>query len=171
MEKINFENLKPPAISKETLMALQDNIQQAILEKDIMTAYQTSAQIANQNQTCNLQSYEQVGSNLSFSNNGIVIGERVKSIAVKGRIFFEYLPALAYARPLIKKNDEVIARRLCDFDSGSNYFTVDVDYAPVSVQQGDKITLNFGDINNLQPTTRGDKLETFLTVEVLEYTD
>lgn len=171
MEKINFENLKPPAISKETLMALQDNIQQAILEKDIMTAYQTSAQIANQNQTCNLQSYEQAGSNLSFSNNAIIIGERVKSIAVKGRIFFEYLPALGYARPEIRKNNEVIARRLCDFDEGSSYFTVDVDYEPVSVQQGDKITLNFGDINNLQPTTRGDKLETFLTVEVLEYTD
>lgn len=171
MKKIEFKNLKPPALSKETLIALQDNIQQAILEKDIMTAYQTSAQIANNNQTCNFQAYEQVGNNLSFSNNAIVIGERVKSISVKGRIFFEYLPSLSYARPEIRKNSTVVAKRLCDFDAGSSYFTVDVDYAPVSVQQGDKITLNFGDINNLQPTTRGDRLETFLTVEVLEYTD
>lgn len=171
MEIINFENLKEPAISKQILMALQNNIQQAILEKDVLTAYQTSAQIANQNQTCNLQSYKQVGSNLSFSNNAIVIGERVKSISVKGRIFFEYLPDLAYARPEIRKNGVTIAKRLCDFDPGSGYFTVDVDYSPVEVQQGDKITLNFGDINNMQPTTRGDSLETFLTVEVLEYTD
>lgn len=171
MKKIEFKNLQPPALSEEILEALQDNIQEAILEKDIMTAYQTTAQIANQNQTCNLQTYEQIGTNLSFSNNAIIIGERVKSISVKGRIFFEYLPNLAYARPEIRKNGTVIARRLCDFDSGSSYFTVDLDYSPIQVQQGDKITLNFGDINNLQPTTRGDKLETFLTVEVLEYTD
>lgn len=171
MKKIDFENLKPPALSKKILMALQDNIEEAILEKDIMTAYQTSAQIANQNQTCNLQAYIQVGNRLSFFNNAIIIGEKVKSISVKGRIFFEYLPNLNYARPEIRKNDIVIARRLCDFDAGSNYFTVDVDYAPIPVQQGDKITLNFGDINNFQPTTRGDRLETFLTVEVLEYTD
>ena len=72
MKKIDFENLKPPALSKEILMALQDNIEEAILEKDIMTAYQTSAQIANQNQTCNLQTYIQVGNRLSFFNNAII---------------------------------------------------------------------------------------------------
>ena len=171
MRKIEFENFKEPALSKEILMALQDNIEKAILEKDVMTAYQTSAQIANNYQTCNLQSYKQIGSNLSFSNNAIIIGERIKSIAVKGRIFFEYLPNLTYARPEIRKNNKVVARRLCDFDAGSNYFTADVDYKPIEVQQGDRITLNFGDINDLQPTTRGDSLETFLTVEVLEYTD
>ena len=82
MIKINFKNLQPPAISEQILEVLQDNIQQAVLEKDVMTAYQTSAQIANNNQTCNFQSYEQIGSNLSFSNNAIIIGERVKSIAV-----------------------------------------------------------------------------------------
>ena len=170
MTKIEFNNFAEPGISKEILEALQDNIQEAILEKDVMTAYQTTAQIASNYQTCNLQAYEKIGNNLSFSNNAIVIGERVKSIAVKARIFFEYLSNFNYARPEIRKNSEVVARRLCDFEN-TDFFTVDVDYQPISVQQGDRITLNFGDINSTNPTTRGDKLETFLTVEVLEYID
>lgn len=34
MKKINFENFKSPGISKEILMALQDNIEEAINESD-----------------------------------------------------------------------------------------------------------------------------------------
>ena len=83
MKIIDFNNNAPPGISEETLEEIQKNAQEAILEKDVLTAYQTAAQIANQNQTCKLQSSVQIGSNLSLSNNAIVIGERIKSIKVK----------------------------------------------------------------------------------------
>lgn len=39
MEKINFENFKPPALSKEILEVLQDNIEKAIDKKNITELY------------------------------------------------------------------------------------------------------------------------------------
>lgn len=171
MKIIDFNNNAPPGISEETLEEIQKNAQEAILEKDVLTAYQTAAQIANQNQTCKLQSSVQIGSNLSLSNNAIVIGERIKSIKVKGQIFFEYIPTdQNYFFIRIKKNDTVIASKLTKY-SGGDWWVADVEFSPVGVSEGDLITLNFGDISSKQPTTRPGKQETFLTVEVLEYTD
>lgn len=171
MKIIVFNNDAPPGISEETLEEIQKNTQEAILEKDVLTAYQTAAQIANQNQTCKLQSSISVGSNLSLSNNAIVIGERIKSIKVKGQIFFEYIPSdQNYFYIQIRKNGIVIASKLTKY-AGGDWWVADVDFSPVKVSEGDLITLNFGDISSKQPTTRSGKNETFLTVEALEYTD
>lgn len=170
MEKIPFENNKEPSISKEILMQLQENIEKRIIQKDIMTAYQINAQIANENQDVRLDNFIKIGNKLTFKDGAIVIGKDVEAIAVKGRIFFEYLPDMDYARPAIKLNNQVIARRLNGFVRGGGFFTVELDYSPILVNEGDEIRLNYGELNKKQPTTRGDSLETFLTVEVIKYT-
>lgn len=167
MEKINFENLKPPALSKEVLMPMQDNIEKAIETINVMKAYQTSPQIANQNQKVNLQAYEQIGEALTFENGGIKIGTGISYIQVYAQIFFEYIPAeLTYFWTEIRKNNNRIARKLTAY-TGKAYQQAEIFDSPIAVQEGDLITLNFGDVCNVQPTTRAGKNETYLVVTAL----
>ena len=168
MEKINFENLKEPALCKEVLMPMQDNIEEAIETINVMKAYQTSAQIANQNQKVNLQSYESVGEALTFENGGIKIGAGISYIQVYAQIFFEYIPSNQnYMRPCVKKNNETVATKLTTCATNEDYIQADIWNSPVPVQEGDLITLNFYDVGNKQPTTRAGKNETYLVVTAL----
>lgn len=168
MEKINFENLKEPALCKEVLMPMQDNIEEAIETVNVMKAYQTSAQIANQNQKVNLQSYESVGEALTFENGGIKIGAGISYIQVYAQIFFEYIPSdQNYFRPRINKNDETVATKLNTCPPNEDYVQADIWNSPIPVQEGDLITLNFGDVTDKQPTTRAGKNETYLVVTAL----
>lgn len=168
MEKINFENLKEPALCKEVLMPMQDNIEEAIETINVMKAYQTSAQIANQNQKVNLQAHEQVGEVLTFENGGIKIGAGISYIQVYAQIFFEYIPSdQNYFWICIKKNGENVARKLTSCPANEDYIQADIWNSPISVQEGDLITLNFGDIGSKQPTTRAGKNETYLVVTAL----
>lgn len=168
MEKINFENLKEPALCKEVLMPMQDNIEEAIETVNVMKAYQTSAQIANQNQKVNLHAYEAIGEALTFENGGIKIGSGISYIQVYAQIFFEYIPSdQNYMRPSVNKNGEIVATKLNACPPNEDYMQADIWNSPISVQEGDLITLNFYDVANKQPTTRSGKNETYLVVTAL----
>ena len=169
MRKIEFENFKEPSLAREILMALQDNIEEAIEARNIMKAYQTSPQIADDYQKVNLHTYESVGELLSFTNGAIKIGKGISSIKVYGQIFFEYLPTNQnYFWIQVRKNNEVIANKLTACPNNEDFITATVENAPISVNEGDLITLNFGDCTNSRPTTRAGKNETFLIVEAIK---
>ena len=168
MKKIEFKNLQEPGISEQTLEAMQDNAEEAIETVNVMKAYQEYAQIANQNQKVNLHNYEVVGNALTFENSGIKIGKGISHIYVYAQIFFEYIPSNQnYLWPRIQKNGSDVASKLTTCPSNEDFIQADILNSPISVQEGDLITLNFGDICNLQPTTRAGKDITYLIVEAI----
>ena len=65
------------------------------------------------------------------------------------------------------RNNDVVAERINAYE-GKAYSSVTANFPIVDVQEGDKITLNFGDINNKQPTTRGGRMNTFLSVKAID---
>ncbi len=86
LEKIKFENYKKPGLSKEILMQLQDNIENAINDKNIMTRH-----INRQNITISsgwgttdipLSSENSIGDKLTSVLNGIRIGAGVSKVLV-----------------------------------------------------------------------------------------
>lgn len=168
MKKIEFKNLQEPGISAQTLEAMQDNAEEAIETVNVMKAYQEYAQIANQNQKVNLHNYEVVGNALTFENSGIKIGKGISHIYVYAQIFFEYLPVIQnYFWIRVMKNNTEIASKLTSCQANEDYVQADVYGSPISVQEGDLITLNFGDIASKQPTTRAGKNITFLVVTAI----
>lgn len=166
MELIDFKN-GITSVSEEIFKAFQQNIVDEFENKNIMKIYQTSAQIANNYQQVNFQASDSIGTKLTFEDGGIKIGAGVTHIKAYGQIFFEYMPHMNYIWPQIEKNGNLIARKLHDVVTDTNYISVDVVAPLIAVQEGDVITLNFGDVNQLQPTTRQGEAETFLSVEVV----
>lgn len=69
MKKIEFKNGQQPALSEEILNKMQDNIEEAIETVNVIKVYQTSPQIANQNQKVNLQTYKRTGTLLTYYNS------------------------------------------------------------------------------------------------------
>lgn len=62
------------------------------------------------------------------------------------------------------KNNEVVAAKLTMCPTEEDFAQADVMSLNIDVQEGDVITLNFGDIANKQPTTREGERQTFLEV-------
>ena len=151
-------------MSKPLILELKEKVER-LEEKNVILAYQTNAQIANQNQTVNLQNCTKVGERLTLTNNEIIIGKGINYIKIKAQIFFEYIPDMSYFFIQIRKNGVKIAEKLNDYRPGAAYYTATVECLLCEVEEGDKITLNFGDINDKQPTTRLGKMNTYLFVE------
>lgn len=158
-------------MSKPKILELEDELKQEKTErkeKNVIVAYQTSAQIANQNQTCNLQGCSVIGDKLTLSNNEVVIGKGISVVEIAAQIFFEYIPDVGYFSIEIRKNGTTVGRRLNDYRPGATYYTATVACPLLEVEEGDKITLNFGDINSKQPTTRHGELNTYMSVKEIK---
>lgn len=148
-------------------------------EISAMRAYLSNAQIAGQNQTCKLDAYEYYGDNKNEStdqwvfinasaSNGIRVQKGVTMIRIYAQIFFEYIAEdQNYFIPEIRKNGVSIARKLTSYSKGS-FEQADVYVSSIEVEEGDVITLNFGDVANQQPTVRAGKIETFMLVEKIK---
>lgn len=132
-----------------------------------IVAYQTGAQIASQNATCKLQASKQVGEKFTLNNNEVVIGKGVNKVSVSAQIYFEYINSeQKYFSIRIMKNGALVAERLTEY-KGNSFCCPTASFPIVDVQEGDKITLNFGDINDKQPTTRQGMTNTFLSVKAI----
>lgn len=173
LEKIGWKNLpsEDTPISAENLEQMENNTENAInkaVERNEIVVYQTGAQIASQNATCKLQASIGIGDKLSLDNNAVIIGEGITKISVEAQIYFEYIDSTqVYFSPTIMKNTTKVAEKLNAYE-GKSYSCVTVNFPIVDVKEGDKITLNFGDVNNKQPTTRGGKMNTFLSVKAID---
>ncbi|HIU51399.1 MAG TPA: hypothetical protein IAB70_02055 [Candidatus Merdicola faecigallinarum] len=158
---------KGTVINSKNLNKITSDLNKAV-ERNEIVAYQTGAQIASQNATCSLQASIGIGDKLSLDNNAVIIGEGITKISVEAQIYFEYIDsAQVYFSPRIMRNNDVVAEKLNAYE-GKPYSCVTVNFPIVDVQEGDKITLNFGDVNNKQPTTRGGKMNTFLSVKAID---
>lgn len=173
LERIGWKNLpsEDTPISAENLEQMENNTENAInkaVERNEIVAYQTGAQIASQNATCKLQDSIGIGDKLTLDNNAVIIGEGITKIEVEAQIYYEYIASdQVYFSPTIMKNTTKVAEKLNAYE-GKSYSCVTVNFPIVDVQEGDKITLNFGDVNNKQPTTRGGKMNTFLSVKAID---
>lgn len=173
LERIGWEDepSEETPIDSGNLKQMENNTENAInkaVERNEIVAYQIGAQIASQNATCRLQASIGIGDKLSLDNNAVIIGEGITKISVEAQIYFEYIDsAQVYFSPRIMRNNDVVAERINAYE-GKAYSSVTANFPIVDVQEGDKITLNFGDINNKQPTTRGGRMNTFLSVKAID---
>ena len=90
LEKIPFENFKEPALSKEILMALQNNIENAINDKNIMTRtierQNITASSSWKGEEVALSTVTSVGEKLTSVDNAIKIGANVEQVLVSCNI-------------------------------------------------------------------------------------
>lgn len=90
LEKIPFENFKEPALAKEILMALQNNIENAINNKNIMTRVisrqDITASSSWKEEVVALSTVTTVGEKLISANNAIKIGAEVEQVLVSCNI-------------------------------------------------------------------------------------
>lgn len=135
-------------------------------------AYQARDQIANQNQNCRLDESVAEGDAFTLENNAIKVGKGVNYINVYAQIFFQYLDLQQnYFWIRVQKNGSTIAQKLTNYGKGENagsFCVADVQENMIAVEEGDLITLNFGDIADKQPTTRSGYFNTFLTVTAVK---
>lgn len=172
LERIGWKNLpsEDTPVSAENLKQMENNTENAInkaVERNEIVVYQTGAQIASQNATCKLQASKQVGEKFTLNNNEVVIGKGVNKVSVSAQIYFEYINSeQKYFSIRIMKNGALVAERLTEY-KGNSFCCPTASFPIVDVKEGDKITLNFGDINDKQPTTRQGMTNTFLAVKAI----
>ena len=114
LEKIPFKDFKEPALAEEILMALQDNIENAINNKNIMTR-----EIDRQNITIskpweasivNLSTVSNTGEKIVSVENGIKIGKNVEQVLIGCTIQgIGHGEVVGDKDVCIKKNNEQIA--------------------------------------------------------------
>jgi hypothetical protein len=161
--------------AEDGINQLKSNIQTAVTEietkikKNIITAYSTKNQKGVSNSTTvTLTESISVGDKLTLQNNAIVIGKGISKVKVSGVIYFENITdAQIYLFPKIMQNDNTLLAPIVS--KASNQFEAVVfAEALVEVIEGDKFTLNVGDVNNLKVDIKGNRNATYLTVEVVE---
>lgn len=161
--------------AEDGINKLKSNVQTAVTEietkmkKNIITAYSTKNQKGVSNSTTvTLTESISVGDKLTLQNNAIVIGKGISKVKVSGVIYFENITAAQiYLFPKIMQNNNTLLAPIVS--KASNQFeTVVFAEALVEVIEGDKFTLNVGDVNNLKVDIKGNRNATYLTVEVVE---
>ena len=159
-------------LSAANLKEMEDNTEKAIIEateKNIITAYSTETQKGVSNSTTvTLSESISVGDKLTLQNNAIVIGRGISKVKVSGVIYFENVTDVQiYLFPRIMQNNEKLLAPIVS--KASNQFEAVVfAEALVEVIEGDKFTLNVGDVNNLKVDIKGNRNATYLTVEAVE---
>lgn len=136
--------------------------------QNIMTAYGTTNQSAGPNTTINLNSSIASGNKLKLLNNAIVIGPGISKVKVTGNIFYQDFPSSqAYLWGRIYKNTNLVSSTL-EGKGNTTFQSCPIPPKIIEVTEGDKITLNTGDINDHTVTIRAGEANTYLTVEVIE---
>lgn len=147
MKKINFENFKSPGLSKEVLMQLQDNIEEAIEDKNIITR-----NIDRQNITVSsgwgttdipLSSENSIGNKLTSVLNGIKIGANVSKVLVSA--YFEGIGhngADGDKSIGIEQNGTSIAGAYQSGDVTAGYMSSSIIPTLVNVSEGDVFSLS-----------------------------
>lgn len=164
MKKINFENGQTPA-SAETMEAFQKNIENAIEERNIITAkISGNSTIAQTNifQKVDLTEVSKLGDKLSISNGGILIEEGVKNVEVYANVLVN-LTNSGTLNVIIQKNNDVTARSINSNVSGNQTGNFK---KTISVNQGDILYLYVG--ANAGDTVNTSERLSWIEVKVLK---
>jgi hypothetical protein len=165
MERINFVNNQEPALNAANLNQLQTNIENAINEKNMITASFTGNYTIKSTDTEEkiiLDSTVIVGDKLSLTEDGgILIGENVSKIKVSANVNFQTITDGAkYA--IIHKNNETIVQNV---SSITDRTTLSISPIVCEVTQNDVVYLGVRGITN-DLIRRGMQFSN-ITVEVI----
>lgn len=167
MEKINFENDKSPDLSAETLNAMQQNIEDAIENKNIIMVKTSGNSIITEmtEKKLWLENSEVLGNklNLDSSNSEIVIGEGVSKILISAHFQGIISQVDTSATIRIKKNNSsIITEACCTLDTRYRFVSI----APhlIEVSPGDTISMSFYGAMNQTVTFR----DYVITVKVVK---
>ena len=164
MKKINFENGQTPA-SAETMEAFQKNIENAIEERNIITAkISGNSTIAQTNifQKVDLTEVSKLGDKLSISNGGILIEEGVKNVEVYANVLVN-LTNSGTLNVIIQKNNDVTASSI---NSNISENQIKNFKKTISVNQGDILYLYVG--ANAGDTVNTSERLSWIEVKVLK---
>lgn len=166
MEKIQFVNNSEPYLSAENLNQMQDNIENAINEKNYLVATITNEQSLSSNYILSLNSVvEKYGDKLTLSNGKIVVGAGVNKIRVSGSIFVNSPSGTGYVWGVIRKGFNHIGSNITYASSGTSFMSSSIPTNIVSVQEGDTIDLMAD--STCGGTARTGRSNTWLYVEVI----
>lgn len=174
MNKINFENLPSTntPLNANNLNQLQTNVENAIndqTEYKYIKATISSAQSISTGSVVNLDTLDGDTTNgaITLSNKGFVIGSGISLVEVSGIIFCQSVVGNAgnYVWQLIKKNNSNIVGNICI--ATSNFVSGVLPAVPVTVQQGDKITM-VADSTASSAELRAGTAATYLMVRIIK---
>lgn len=153
MNKINFVNKGQPAINDTNLNKMQDNIEEAIEERNIITAKiaaSTTISQTNTFQKVNLAQSFKLGNGFSISDGGILVGEEIENVKVDANVLIAFTNSGTF-NLIIQKNSDVVARKINSNISGNQASNLS---KTIPVQQGDVLYLylgaNAGDTVNIK---------------------
>lgn len=143
MNKINFVNKGQPAINDTNLNKMQDNIEEAIEERNIITAKiaaSTTISQTNTFQKVNLAQSFKLGNGFSISDGGILVGEEIENVKVDANVLIAFTNSGTF-NLIIQKNSDVVARKINSNISGNQASNLS---KTIPVQQGDVLYLYLG---------------------------
>ena len=165
MKKIEFKNNSEPYISAENLNTLQNNIEDAINDKNIITAsFNTNHTIATEEiENIKLDTKVSIGDKLTLNSEGkIVIGSDVKIIKISTNVNFQTVTS-GLKQLIIYKNDSAIAQNVTQI---SDRTTLSIASMIYEVTKDDVIYLGIkGAVNDV---IRRNMAHSNITVEVVK---
>ena len=163
MEKINFVNGKEPAINGTNLNQLQTNVENAINEKNIITAsFNTNHVIASSSsEKVNLDTSVKEGNKLSLVNGSILIGKGVSKVKASSNINFQYITEGLKTVSFVKNGTTVIQNNT----TISARTTISTSPVLIEVAEGDLLELYFTGV--AEDTIRRSMAFSNVTVEVV----
>ena len=154
-------------INADNLNHMDDGIEVAN-RKDVMTAYLTSNIVISTGGAyvdLPLNSNISTGTELTFSNGGIVIGSGITKVIISAQISLPNTVATGGKNIVIRKNGNIVARNWLSISTAGNNGLV-LTAKLIDVQEGDVLKLGYyGSAND---GIQGGAY-THLTVEAVEY--
>jgi hypothetical protein len=169
MDKINFVNNDAPYLSAENLNQMQDNIEEAINEKNYLVATSTGTINLNGNTDITLTATSVVGTKLTLEDGKVKIGAGVSKVRISGSIFMDitYIESAGYIWGRIAKNASNVAGSISPILPSMAFISAVIPSHIIEVEEGDLFQLNV-DVTGSTGTTRDGVTNTWLDVEVIE---
>ena len=168
MKKINFVNNSEPYFSAENLNQMQDNIEEAINEKNYIVATANEAINLSGNTDIPLSVTNVVGTKLTLENGKVKIGTGVSKVRISGSIFMDITQqGSGYLWGRIAKNGSNVQGSIHPLVTGMSFISACIPLQIIDVKENDLLHLNV-DATGATGTVRNTKENTWLCVEVIE---
>lgn len=169
MKKINFVNNSEPYLSAENLNQMQDNIEEAINEKNYIVATSSGTTNLNGNTDITLEATNVVGTKLTLENGKVKIGTGVSKVRISGSIFMDitYIENAGYMWGRISHNNGNALGSISPLLPNMSFVSASIPSQIINVKEGDLLQLNT-DVTGSTGVVRNGANNTWLFVEVIE---
>ena len=170
MKKIEFQDYPSTEtpLNAENLNQMQDNMEEAINEKNYLVATANGAINLSGNTDIPLSATNVVGTKLTLENGKVKIGTGVSKVRISGSIFMDITQqGSGYLWGRIAKNGSNVQGSIHPLVTGMGFVSASIPSKIIDVDENDLLHLNV-DATGATGTVRNTEENTWLCVEVIE---